>query len=59
MFKSLCGFMRTMGIYLPVIGHLTLVYGGIILNPDAIWQPDETKMELVDGFDRGSASYIG
>jgi hypothetical protein len=30
-----------------------------LVYPDATWQPDETKMELVDGFDRGSAGYIG
>ncbi len=30
-----------------------------LVYPDAAWQPDEMKMELVEGFDRGSASYIG
>ncbi len=27
--------------------------------PNAAWQPDDMNLELVDGFDRGSASYIG
>ncbi|MDD5617289.1 MAG: hypothetical protein PHH85_13920 [Candidatus Methanoperedens sp.] len=30
-----------------------------LVYPDAAWQPDETRMELVGGFDRESASYIG
>ena len=29
-----------------------------LVYPGATWQPDEMKMELVCGFDRGSASYI-
>jgi hypothetical protein len=29
-----------------------------LVYPGATWQPDEFKMELVGGFDRGSASYI-
>lgn len=29
-----------------------------LVYPDAAWQPDDTKLELVQGFDRGSASYI-
>ncbi len=31
---------------------------GNLVYPDAAWQPDDSTMELVDGFDRGSASYI-
>jgi hypothetical protein len=27
--------------------------------PDVSWKPDDEGMELVDGFDRSSASYIG
>ena len=30
-----------------------------LVYPDAAWQPDDMRMELVQGFDRGSASYIG
>jgi hypothetical protein len=30
-----------------------------LVYPNAAWQPDDMKLELVDGFDRGSASYIG
>jgi hypothetical protein len=37
----------------------TAHYFGNLVYPDATWQADEMKMELVDGFDRGSASYIG
>ena len=29
-----------------------------LVYPDAAWQPDETGLELVGGFDRGSVSYI-
>jgi len=29
-----------------------------LVYPDATWQPDEMKMDLVCGFDRGSAGYI-
>jgi hypothetical protein len=29
-----------------------------LVYPDAAWQPDDMNLELVDGFDRGSASYI-
>jgi hypothetical protein len=29
-----------------------------LVYPGATWQPDEFKMELVGGFDRGSVSYI-
>lgn len=29
-----------------------------LVYPDAAWQPDDTRLELVEGFDRGSASYI-
>jgi hypothetical protein len=29
-----------------------------LVYPDASWQPDEMRMELVRGFDRESASYI-
>ena len=29
-----------------------------LVYPDAAWQPDEMGLELVDGFDRGSVSYI-
>ncbi len=29
-----------------------------LVYPDAAWQPDEMRLELVEGFDRGSASYI-
>ena len=29
-----------------------------LVYPDAAWQPDDMRMELVEGFDRGSASYI-
>jgi len=30
-----------------------------LVYPDVTWKPDETKMELVGGFDRESASYFG
>ncbi len=30
-----------------------------LVYPGAAWQPDEMNMELVPGFDRESASYIG
>ncbi|MCX9026200.1 MAG: hypothetical protein OIN85_08920 [Candidatus Methanoperedens sp.] len=30
-----------------------------LVYPNATWQPDDMNLELVDGFDRGSASYIG
>ena len=30
-----------------------------LVYPDVAWKPDETKMELVGGFDRESASYFG
>ncbi len=30
-----------------------------LVYPNAAWQPDDMNLELVDGFDRGSASYIG
>lgn len=29
-----------------------------LVYPDATWQPDEMRMDLVCGFDRGSAGYI-
>lgn len=29
-----------------------------LVYPDATWQPDDMKMELVEGFDRGSTNYI-
>ena len=29
-----------------------------LVYPDAAWQPDDMGLELVEGFDRGSASYI-
>ncbi len=29
-----------------------------LVYPDAVWKADDMKLELVDGFDRGSASYI-
>jgi hypothetical protein len=29
-----------------------------LVYPDAAWQPDDMKLELVDGFDRGSTGYI-
>ncbi len=29
-----------------------------LVYPDAAWQPDDMRLELVEGFDRGSASYI-
>ncbi len=29
-----------------------------LVYPNAAWQPDDMNLELVDGFDRGSASYI-
>ena len=32
---------------------------GNLVYPNAAWEPDEMKMELVGGFDRESASYIG
>lgn len=34
-------------------------YFNNLVYPDATWQPDEMKMELVEDFDRESASYIG
>ena len=37
----------------------TAPFFGNLVYPDATWQPDEMKMELVNGFDRGCASYIG
>jgi hypothetical protein len=30
-----------------------------LVYPDATWQPDDMRMELVHDFDRGSVSYIG
>jgi hypothetical protein len=29
-----------------------------LVYPNAAWQPDDMNLELVDGFDRGSTSYI-
>ncbi len=29
-----------------------------LVYPDAAWQPDDMRLELVEGFDRESASYI-
>ena len=29
-----------------------------LVYPDVAWQPEELKLEIVPGFDRGSASYI-
>lgn len=29
-----------------------------LVYPDAAWQPDDTGLELVEGFDRGSTGYI-
>ncbi|MCZ7394117.1 MAG: hypothetical protein ABOK23_12555 [Candidatus Methanoperedens sp.] len=29
-----------------------------LVYPDAAWQADDMRLELVEGFDRGSASYI-
>ncbi|HEY9246765.1 MAG TPA: hypothetical protein VIO11_07970 [Candidatus Methanoperedens sp.] len=29
-----------------------------LVYPDAAWRPDDMKLELVDGFDRGSTGYI-
>ena len=29
-----------------------------LVYPDVAWQPEELSLELVPGFDRGSASYI-
>ncbi len=41
------------------IAKNTAPFFGNLVYPDAAWQPDEMKMDLVDGFDRGSTSYIG
>jgi hypothetical protein len=30
-----------------------------LVYPDTSWRPDETRMELVRGFGRESASYFG
>ena len=30
-----------------------------LVYPDAAWQPDDMRLDLVQGFDRGCASYIG
>ncbi len=30
-----------------------------LVYPDTAWQPDDMQLELVEGFDRGSVSYIG
>lgn len=37
----------------------TAHYFNNLVYPGAAWQPDDMGMELVPGFDRGSASYIG
>ncbi len=37
----------------------TTLYFKNLVYPNATWQPDDMNLELVDGFDRGSASYIG
>lgn len=37
----------------------TTLYFKNLVYPNAAWQPDDMNLELVDGFDRGSASYIG
>ncbi|MGB8217470.1 MAG: hypothetical protein WCE94_09230 [Candidatus Methanoperedens sp.] len=37
----------------------TTLYFNNLVYPNAAWQPDDMNLELVDGFDRGSASYIG
>lgn len=29
-----------------------------LVYPDATWQPDDLRLELVEGFDRSSTSYI-
>ncbi len=37
----------------------TTLYFKNLVYPNAAWQPDDMNLELVDGFDRGSTSYIG
>ncbi len=40
------------------IAYDTTLYFKNLVYPDAAWQPDDMKLELVQGFDRESASYI-
>jgi hypothetical protein len=40
------------------IAEDTNVFFKNLVYPDAAWQPDDMKMELVEGFDRGSTNYI-
>lgn len=37
----------------------TAHYFNNLVYPGAAWQPDDMRMELVPGFDRGSTGYIG
>lgn len=37
----------------------TTIFFKNLVYPNAAWQPDDMKMELVGGFDRGCTSYIG
>ncbi len=36
----------------------TAHFFGNLVYPDAAWQPEDLKMDLVDGFDKGNTSYI-
>lgn len=36
----------------------TAHYFNNLVYPGVAWQPDDMRMELVPGFDRGSAGYI-
>ncbi len=36
----------------------TTIFFKNLVYPNAAWQPDDMNLELVGGFDRGSASYI-
>lgn len=40
------------------IAEDTTLFFRNLVYPDAAWQPDNKGFELVEGFDRGSASYI-
>jgi len=41
------------------IAQDTTLFFNNLVYPDSVWQPKSNGFQLVEGFDRGSASYIG
>ncbi len=41
------------------IAQDTIAFFPNLVYPDILWRPENVRIELVEGFDRGSASYIG